>query len=265
MPIPWPSELFPEAAVLGFAMAVAGSLVGAWIGARLNLTPTPSSAGMRRAAVLGAAVIAAGVGFALYKPADEGVRADVVLTDIATGANRTVQADVTMSPRDAADDAEWLMATAWQGDGLVVDELERVGPGRYRSTEPIPVHGNWKSLIRLHNGNSLTAIPVFLPEDTAIPAKEVPAQARFSREFIADHEILQREQKSTAAGLAVAAYLVVLMIALSLLGLLAWGLHRLGSPPPEKPARTERTKVRPATPSGAPAPAAELMLLAQHA
>ena len=257
MPIPWPSELLPEAVVLGLAMAVAGSLVGAWIGTRLNVTPTPSSAGMRRAAVLGAAVIAAGVGFALYKPADEGVRADVVLTDVASGANRTVQADVTMSPRDAADDAEWLTATAWQGDGLVVDRLERVGPGRYRTTEPIPVYGNWKAMIRLHNGNSLTAIPVFLPEDTAIPAKEVPAQARFSREFTADHVLLQREQKSSAPGLAVGAYLVVLLIALSLLALLAWGLHRLGSPPPEKPGRTERAKVRPAKPAGAPEPATQ--------
>ena len=251
-------QLLPEAVLLGLAMAIAGSLVGAWIGARLNITPTPSSAGMRRAAVLGAAVIAAGVGFALHKPADEGVRADVVLSDVAAGANRTVQAEVALRPRDAADNAEWLTATAWQGDGLVVDRLERVGPGRYRTTEPIPVHGNWKALIRLHNGNSLTAIPVFLPKDPAIPAKEVPAQARFSREFTADHEILQREQKSAAPGLAVGAYLVVLTIALSLLALLAWGLHRLGSPPAEEAGRTERAKARAsAQPASGPRPAAQ--------
>jgi len=51
---------------------------------------------------------------------------------------RTVRADVTLSPRAAAAAAEWLTATAWQGDGLVVDRLERVGPGRYRTTEPSP-------------------------------------------------------------------------------------------------------------------------------
>jgi hypothetical protein len=35
MPIPWPAELLPEAALLGLGMAVAGSLLGAWIGAHL--------------------------------------------------------------------------------------------------------------------------------------------------------------------------------------------------------------------------------------
>ncbi len=35
MPIPWTSNLFPEGAILGFLAAVAGSLVGAWVGERL--------------------------------------------------------------------------------------------------------------------------------------------------------------------------------------------------------------------------------------
>ena len=180
MPIPWPAELVPEAIVLGLLVAVAGSVVGAWIGTRLNVTPQPTTRGLRTATALGAAVIAASVGFALYKPADEGVRAAVQLTDTTDVGGRAVQADVTLDPPDAADDAEWLTATAWQGDGLVVDRLERVGPGRYRTTEPIPVHGNWKALIRLHNGNSLTAVPIFLPSDEALKAKEVPAEASSS-------------------------------------------------------------------------------------
>ena len=240
MPIPWPSELVPEAIVLGLLMAVAGSVVGAWIGTRLNVTPMPTTRGLRTATALGAAVIAAGVGFALYKPADEGVRASVQLTDTTDVGGRAVNADVTLSPPDAADDAEWLTATAWQGDGLVVDRLERVGPGRYRTTKPIPVHGNWKALIRLHNGNSLTAVPIFLPSDEALKAKEVPAEASFQRAFVADHEILQREQKSAAPGLTVMAYLVVVAIALSLLALLAWGLHRLGSV--DQPPTAEATE-----------------------
>ncbi len=249
MPLPWPAELVPEAVILGFVTAVAGSLVGAWIGARLSVTPMATGGSLRTAGAVGAAVIAAAVGFALYKPADEGVRAEVALTEVAGGAGRTVQAEVAFDPRDAADDAEWLTATAWQGDGLVVDRLERVGPGRYRTTEPIPVHGNWKALIRLHNGNSLTTLPIFMPSDKAIPAKEIPATARFERAFVPDHEVLQREQKSAAPALTGIAYAVVVGVALSLLGLLAWGLHRLGSPPPEEPAasRSSRKEKRPAS------------------
>lgn len=244
MPLPWPAELVPEALILGFVTAMAGSLVGAWIGARLSVTPMTTGRSLRMAAALGAAAIGATVGFALYKPADEGVRAEVALTEAAGGGGRTVHADVTFDPRDAADDAEWLTATAWQGDGLVVDRLERTGPGRYRTTEPIPVDGNWKALIRLHVGNSLTTLPLFLPSDEAIPAKEVPATARFERAFVPDHEVLQREQKSAAPGLTAIAYGVVLLIALSLLALLAWGLHRLGTVKPDGPPPTEAATSR---------------------
>ena len=160
---------------------------------------------------------------------------------------------MTLTPRDAADGAEWLQVTAWQGDGLVVNRLERIGPGRYRTTEPIPVHGNWKSLVRLHRGNSLTAVPLFLPRDEAIPAEEVPATPRFERAFVADHEILQREQKAAAPALTAIAYGVVVLIALSLLLLLAWGLHRLGTA--GGPARPE--------PRTAPARSADLQTAAR--
>ena len=46
--------------------------------------------------------------------------------------------------------------------------------------------------------------------------------------------MLQREQKSAAPALTGIAYGVVIAIALSLLALLAWGLHRLGTPPGER-------------------------------
>ena len=244
MPLPWPSELVPEAVILGFLTAMAGSLVGAWIGARLNITPRSGNRPMRMAAVVGATVIAATVAYALFKPADSGVTARVALTETPAGGGRSVQADVTLTPPDAADNAEWFTATAWQGDGLVVDRLKRVGEGRYRTTEPIPVHGNWKALLRLHVGSSLTAVPVFLPEDAAIPAKQVAAETRFERRFVPDHTILQREQKSAAPALTAVAYGVVLAIALGLLALLAWGLHRLAAPPAEGPKIPRAAKPR---------------------
>ena len=231
MPLPWPSELFPEGALLGFLGAVSGALIGAWIGSRLSVSPKPTGRPLRAAVVLGAVVIAGTVGFSLYKPPQEGVTARVALEEAQGGSARKVNAEVVVTPREAAEDAEWLTATAWQGGGLVVDRLEEAGPGRWRTTEPIPVHGNWKALIRLHSGKSLTVAPVFLPKDPAIPAKEVPAQARFERKFVADHIVLQREQKSTSPALTGLAYGIVIAIALSLLALLAWGLHRLGSPP----------------------------------
>ena len=257
MPLPWSAELFPEGALLGFAAAMAGAAIGAWIGHRLSVEPVRPLPVLRRMAVLGATAVALIVGYSLFKPADEGVRGTVALTDIDKGAQRTVRADVTLDPPSAGRGAEWLTVTAWQGDGLVLDRLERVGPGRYVSSKPIPVHGNWKALVRLHRGNSLTALPIFLPEDKAIPAKELPATSSFTRTFVPDHKILQREQKASGGVLTAVAYAVVVGIALSLLLLLTWGLHRLGAsaggtapPSRERRARAASFPRRTLTPAG---------------
>ena len=258
MPLPWPSELLPEAVLLGLPAAVAAAVIGAWVGARLSADEAPAPGrSLRGAAVAAAAVVAVLVVYALNKPAETGLRADVTLTEVRPAPEREVAATVRIDPAASARDAEWLTVTAWQGDGLIVDRLKQAGPGLYRTTQPIPVHGNWKALIRLHHGNSLNAMPLFLPEDRAIPAPEVPALARFSRGFVADHEILQREQKEASAALPPLAYGLVAAIALALLALLAWGLHRLaatagGGPPSPRPEPPRRS-AQPAGKAGAAA------------
>jgi hypothetical protein len=229
MPLPWPESAFPEAAIVGFAAAIAGATIGAWIGAHLSPIPLPRSPQLRRAAVCSAAVLAALVAYGLYTPAQEGVSAQVSLRDVGGPAGREVEATVRLHPADAAADAEWFDVTAWQGGGLVVAPLKRSGPGVYRSTEPIPVHGNWKAMIRLHDGSSLTALPIYLPRDEAIPVGEVPAPANFARSFGDEHQLLQREAKGGSPLVTALAYSAVAGIALSLLVLLAWALHRLAA------------------------------------
>jgi hypothetical protein len=227
MPLPWPAELLPEGALLGLAMAISGALVGAWIGASLGAETTPRPRALRAAGVGAATTMAALVAFALYTPADSAVSARVALTEVAPAPQRAVSATVTLDPRTAADDAEWLTATAWQGEGLVVDRLRRVAPGVYRSTMPLPVNGNWKAMVRLHSGRSLTAVPVYVPADPAIPARGVAADAGFTRPFVSDRQLLQRERKASSGPIAALAYGAVVAIALALLTMLAWGLHRL--------------------------------------
>jgi hypothetical protein len=231
MPIPWPAAAFPEVALVGLAIALAASLLGAWIGTRLSPEPGKRRPGLRLGACAGAATIALATALALHTPANEGVRAQVALHELSSGPQREVSATVRLTPRDAAEDARWFDVTAWQGGGLVVDPLERVAPGVYRSTEPIPVGGNWKTMIRLHSGSSLAAVPIFLPRDAAIPAPEVPAHASFSRGFVDETQLLQREKTGGSPALVAVAYATVASIALSLLALLAWSLHRLAFPP----------------------------------
>ena len=242
MPIPWPSTLLPEAVAFGLPTALGAAFVGAWIGDRLALGAKAHDRRLDVAALVGALAVVALIGVALYKPSVENVKATVTLTDVQGPPDREVSALVRFDPADAAEGNEWLTVTAWQGGGFVVDRLEKVSEGVYRTTQPIPVHGSWKALVRMQRGNTLSGIPVFLPEDRGIPAAEVPAPQTFTRAFVADHRILQREQKTADGWLWGVAYTVVGLIALSLLTLMAWALRRLsagadGTPPAAAPER----------------------------
>jgi len=199
---------------------------------------------LRRAAVCSAAVIAALIGYGLYTPTQTGVSARVALHDVGGPGGREVQAVVRISPRDAAAGGEWFDVTAWQGGGLVVDPLRRVGPGVYRSTEPVPINGEWKAMIRLHTPNSLAALPIYLPDDPAIPVGETPAPAHFTRSFGDEHKLLQREQKGGGPVLVALAYSTVAGVTLALLALLAWALHRLSAGPPRRRRRRVRPRLR---------------------
>jgi hypothetical protein len=241
MPIPWTGSLMlPEGLLLGFAMSMAGAMIGTWIATRLALQPIQRPPVMKPLVVGAAVVIAVAVSYSLYKPAIKDTQANVALIgDEANSApgDRRVNVEVKIDPADAPKDAELLNVTAWQGGGhLTLAELKETSPGVYRTTESVPVSGTWKTLIRLQKGNTVSGVPIYLPEDKGIPAKEVPPESQFTRPFVEEHSILQREQKSSAGWLTAFAYGVVALIALGLLTLLAWGLHRLaGTAPGEAP------------------------------
>lgn len=229
MPMPWPGAMFPEGALLGLAAALAGATIGAWIGSHLVVERPKRPPTLRAAAVCSALVLAALVAFGLHTSAGQGVSARVILHEVAGGPGRQAEAAIALQPADAAQGAEWFDVTAWQGGGLVVDRLQQTGPGLYRTTEPIPVSGSWKTMVRLHKGDSLTGLPIYLPRDAAIPVGEIPATHSFTREFRDEHKLLQREQTGGSSVLVAIAYSVVAAVTLGLLGLLAWALHRLSA------------------------------------
>jgi hypothetical protein len=251
MPIPWQGTLLPEALVAGLVTAVAAGAVGGFVGGAL-LRPTPELMApmgrtAHRAALAGLLVLVAAIGWGLPISDDGPRQATVALEDVRSGAERSVDATVRIDPPEAAEDPHFLNVTAWQGGGSVVSELQRVGPGVYRSTEPVPVYGGWKAMVRLHTGDSLVGVPIFLPEDRAIPAPEVPAESSFTREFVRDLVLLQREKKDDVPGaLSAIAYLVVAAIAAALIALIAWALLRLerAGPRPRAPRAAGRTRVR---------------------
>ena len=255
MPIPWSGSLFPEAAVAGLITAVAAGAVGGFVGGSLTgrsgvlmsrADGRRLASADRRAALAGGLALMAVIGWALPMSESGPERAQVTLRDVDRGEQRTVAASVRLEPRDSVKDPEFMNVTAWQGGGSVVDPLQKVGPGIYRTTKPIPVYGGWKSTLRIPQGDALISMPFFMPKDEAIPAAGLPARASFTRVFQPDIEVLQRERKQDVSpALTLIAYLTVLAIALSLVALISWSLLRVdgrAARPSAQPGRTRRAR-----------------------
>ena len=224
MKLPWQTAFMPEAliaaALAGTAAGVIGGLTGAALRGRL---PRPAVA--RFTAVAAAVVLALVVADGLYETAPPSVRA--AMTVERTGAGEGMVA-VRLEPGDAADDAAWLQVTSWQGGGLVVDRLERAAGGAWRTTRPVPIDGDWKTVVRLQEDRAVIGAPVWLPADPAIPVAAIPVRDSVERAFVPDRKLLQRELKGDIPGwLWAGASAVVLALALGFLGTLAWGLGRV--------------------------------------
>lgn len=215
--LPWTSDILVE----GMLMSLAGGLSGAVFGVLLALGlegGLPKPAITRTLFGVSLAVVAAAVANGLIFNVPKGVTGEMTLDRSGHG---------TLSLSRDVDDPAWVQITAWQGGGLHVDRMERTGPGTYRTTEPMPLTGEWKTLVRLHDGRELSAIPIYLPEDPAIGARELPAEPVFTRDVQGEQRILQRELKDDVPGWVWAgASFVVLACSLILVLALGWGVGR---------------------------------------
>jgi hypothetical protein len=229
--LPWQGVLFPEAYVLALLAAVSGGVLGAMIGrALLPSTATRSAtphfaAGLAFAGALGVIAVALPIG------STAGAKADVVVT-----AARASTADltITLHPASLANDVAWFNVTSWQGSrelvggtGLQITLLDRVSPGVYKTQHPVPVAGDYKSVLRLATSTTQQAIPVYMPEDKGIPAAGIPASPTFTRDFQPDQSLLQREAIGGSTSLKRIAYGVLGVLALLWIATLSLGLRRL--------------------------------------
>jgi hypothetical protein len=116
-----------------------------------------------------------------------------VAIELEAAGEGTAFVTATLSPADAADDAYWFQASGWQGGGLELGEMEPTGePGQFRSDQPMPIDGLWKTILRLHRGAEMMAAPIYLPQDEEIGEQEIPAVDR-TVAFSSEREFLLRE------------------------------------------------------------------------
>jgi hypothetical protein len=264
MPVPWPEGLIATAIVPTIVAGVGAGLIGAFIALALNgaegRSPAPTGSLRSRVALpaAGLVAIAAVVALNVADSAPRGVTAEVTLTETSPAPNRAAEASVRIDPPEFAEDANWVSAIAWQGgERLHLDHLSESAPDTYETDEPLPLSGTWKTLIRVHTDDALVGVPLYLPEDSAIPAEAVTSpEGSFERPFIDETEILQRELKDDVPGyLAGLAYSAVGLIVLSIILLLGWVLVRLGSAEERHPREHTASRKPPAAAGARGAPA----------
>lgn len=235
---PWPSAMWPELLAMAVPTGIAGGVVGALLAMTLRGEPLPRPPVRRGLMVAAVVIVAAATANGLLVDVPKQATATVALRDAGSGPEgRMVLADVRVTPADlVGSDPEWMQILSWQGGigsdspgrGLVVDHLRRVGAGHYVSTEPVPAYGSWKTVLRLQDGRVLTAAPIFMAADPGIGVEGVPALTSFTRPFIAEITVLQRERSfDYPSWLFGAASLVVLVCSLVLVGALSWGAARI--------------------------------------
>jgi hypothetical protein len=226
-PLPWTGDM----AVEGVLMATIGGVAGGVCGALLALglrgrLPAGNRPKLLFAASLVALAAAVGNGLVVTQPND----LTVTLEDVEPSDDgSTLSATLRFNRPPVEGRPTWITVTGWQGgsSGLHIDHLQRVDDVTYRTTEPMPVDGTWKTLVRVHDGRVLAAAPLYLPKDTALGEPEVPAAAGEPRDVGDEKQILQRELKDDVPGwLWLVAGLVVLACSLVLVAALGWGTSR---------------------------------------
>lgn len=234
---PWPTSMWPEALAMSIPVAVGTGICGGLLAMVLTGQKLPRPAVGITAVVVTVLVIGGAVANGLRSEVPENANATITLTELPSEpGQRMVSADVRITPVDLiGDDPEWVSILSWQGGlandrGLAVDTLEKVGPGHYRSTQPVPVWGKWKTLLRVQDGHTMSGVPIFLPADPGIGAVETPALTSSTRPFVEELTILQRERNQNHPDwLFTVASLVVLFCTLVLIAALTWGAGRINA------------------------------------
>jgi hypothetical protein len=201
---PWHRSLFPAAFLLGLLVALGAAPLGAAFAAAVQRRPS----GLATPVL---AVSAAAVIIALAVPLPRRTGHVIAAIHLDRQGDRAVVTAV-LDPPAAADHDRWFQVLSWQGGGLVVANMRRTAPGRWISTEAVPVSGSWKTLLRLQRGNQLMAVPIWLPADAAIPAPAIEAVDRTAA-FLSEPRYLLREQTGRRDWFALVVYLLVGVIA----------------------------------------------------
>lgn len=257
-PQDWPTALLPTIAAWTVVVGLGTGVVAVWLMDRMTATagdgaparpaPVPAAA-LRRLpayALLGAVAVTAVLAWNIPPRAEHHPGADLALVDVTGGPGAEqgyVQLTFDAAATTELEQAYWFQALSWQGGGAVRSAMVETAPGVWRSADPLPLHADWKTMVRLHlPAHDLLALPVYLPADAAIPVPAVPA-VDGPRDFVEEKLILRREEKPDVPGwLSGSAYAVVGVLFAGLFVAIAAGYRAAARPGEEQPAPARTTE-----------------------
>lgn len=224
-PLPWPSHLLPQALAITVLVSTAAAMAGTFTAQLLLRRSETLTARPVAGFVAAFVVILAAVGV-LVGPSTLQGTAHITTTATGDGPDRPVLVQVRFDP-PLPQHTKWVYVLAWQGGGVTSVPLTQGRDGIWRTSEPVPTTGKWKTAIRIAAGDARTAVPVRFPTDPELGFAEIPLEAHTSRSLVSDVSLMQRERRTdTPAWLYTAGTVLCSTIGAALLATFLWGLAR---------------------------------------
>ncbi len=277
MPLPQPfnADTLPFLLALSTPAALGGGFMGLWMLSRITLTGSadapsdPKQLPYRGFGLVGLVLFVVLMGAVGVPREGDTYKGVITYSDVSTGAKACdgeerclARVTVTFQGEDKAEGAVWFYALSWQGNphkgagtdvptdptahvpGIVRTELEPTGtPGQYTTKDPVPVYGQWKTLLRLHRAPSqMVSFPIYAPDDPAIKAatgRQVLVADGATVETQLESTFLQREKKDNVPAVAFTiGYLLVLATWLAMFLFYGWCYNRAALAPAGDRQRT---------------------------
>ncbi|MGL4306158.1 MAG: hypothetical protein ACRCSF_08375 [Mycobacteriaceae bacterium] len=225
-PLPWQLHMMPEAWIIGLAIGISASIAGVYAASSL-LHREEISSNRHVSVVVSAFALVGAIGLSLSGPTLLEGKADIRISEVVAGENRSVNLSVKFYPENITENADWFYVASWQGDGIKSQRLVRGDDGFWRTTQPLLVSGKWKVSLRIAKNGARSAIPIRFPEDKELGLAEISAESG-QREFVSDVLLMQRERKvGTPLWLVNVGVLGCVMIWIGLVGLIIFGFTRM--------------------------------------
>ncbi|MBJ7471312.1 MAG: hypothetical protein JHD16_08410 [Solirubrobacteraceae bacterium] len=248
MPIAWTPAMLSEGLPVAIAAGVAGGLVGSLMAQALSGNVKPGRSPLVIAVASIAVVIGLGINAETTRnPSDltaamtlSNVREAQVPNHPADEPQRVADLTVRFSDPSVTENAHWVSALGWQGNGRYLDALVEQPDGSWKTAQPVPLDAPWKTQVRVQSGRVMLSAPIHYPADPAVNFAGFPEFTSVVRPFGPDAELMQVERREDAPDWAwtpaVVTVLSLNLLIIWLIGLACVRIGRLNGRPATAPA-----------------------------